>query len=201
MRYVLARANREVLEQFACSRMLLALDFDGACRYSGRKSYALDPAEIKTLLRNPEFSHLDYICRDSDSYIVQKRTNKAAALHFVLRSVGGDPARVTAIGDSKYDIGMLKAAQFAYAPGSCSPVLRELAKQGRCRVVQEHFQPGLLAAVRHRLRQEAVDRSDDLPNSLVGADHHLNALMQAVLEAADRGMVFQLLIALTWWNL
>jgi trehalose 6-phosphate phosphatase len=29
MRYVLARANREVLEQFACSRMLLALDFDG----------------------------------------------------------------------------------------------------------------------------------------------------------------------------
>ncbi len=29
MRHVLARANREVLEQFACSRMLLALDFDG----------------------------------------------------------------------------------------------------------------------------------------------------------------------------
>lgn len=29
MRYVLAPANRDVLEQFACSRMLLALDFDG----------------------------------------------------------------------------------------------------------------------------------------------------------------------------
>lgn len=29
MRYILARANREVLEQFACSRMLLAVDFDG----------------------------------------------------------------------------------------------------------------------------------------------------------------------------
>jgi trehalose 6-phosphate phosphatase len=29
MRYILARANREVLEQFACSKMLLAVDFDG----------------------------------------------------------------------------------------------------------------------------------------------------------------------------
>ncbi len=29
MRYLLARANREVLEQFACSRTLLAFDFDG----------------------------------------------------------------------------------------------------------------------------------------------------------------------------
>ncbi|HVO12638.1 MAG TPA: trehalose-phosphatase [Vicinamibacteria bacterium] len=29
MRYILARANRDVLEAFACSNMLLALDFDG----------------------------------------------------------------------------------------------------------------------------------------------------------------------------
>ena len=29
MRYLLARAHREVLEQYACSRTLLALDFDG----------------------------------------------------------------------------------------------------------------------------------------------------------------------------
>jgi trehalose 6-phosphate phosphatase len=29
MRYILARANRHLLEEFACSRMLLALDFDG----------------------------------------------------------------------------------------------------------------------------------------------------------------------------
>jgi len=29
MRYLLARANRDVLEQFACSRTLLAFDFDG----------------------------------------------------------------------------------------------------------------------------------------------------------------------------
>ena len=29
MRYILARANRDVLQQFACSKMLLAVDFDG----------------------------------------------------------------------------------------------------------------------------------------------------------------------------
>jgi trehalose 6-phosphate phosphatase len=29
MRYLLAKANREVLEQYACSRTMLALDFDG----------------------------------------------------------------------------------------------------------------------------------------------------------------------------
>ena len=38
---------------------------------------------------------------------------------------------VTAIGDSQHDIGMLKAAEFAYAPANCAPILHELAKQGQ----------------------------------------------------------------------
>ena len=29
MRHILARANRDVLRQFACSRVLLAFDYDG----------------------------------------------------------------------------------------------------------------------------------------------------------------------------
>src|SRR6185295_12175753 len=119
-------------------------------RYTPAGTTGLKEDELKTLLRKPEFSHLTYICRGADSYVLQKRTGKGAAVRFVRRQIGNE-APVTAIGESKYDIGMLKAAEFAYAPANCGPEVRELARDGQCRVVNKRFQKGLLAAVRHRL--------------------------------------------------
>ncbi len=56
MRYVLARSNREVLEQFACSRMLLALDFDGTLApiVSDPDRAALRPSTRRLLRRAAE---------------------------------------------------------------------------------------------------------------------------------------------------
>jgi hydroxymethylpyrimidine pyrophosphatase-like HAD family hydrolase/hypoxanthine phosphoribosyltransferase len=171
-----------------------------AYRYRGRKTVGLEPSELKDFLRSPDYSHLTSICREADSYIVQRRTSKGAGLRFVRREVGTANKPVTAIGDSNHDIGMLKEAEFAYAPANCSRLVRELKRQGQCHVVGQSFQNGLLGAVKHRLQQEEKRPVKELLRSTSAPDH-LNSLMHAVLKAADRQTVFQLLVILTGWNL
>ncbi len=171
-----------------------------AYRYNRSGTIGLSDDELKQLLRGPEFSHLTYIRRDPDSYIVQKRTGKGTALRFVRREVGSATVPVSAIGESKFDIGMLKAAEFAYAPANCAPAMRDLARQGQCRILRQQFQNGLLAAVRHRLRQKGAHRVADSLKLPAGADH-LNSLMQSLLKAADRHIAIQILVILSWWSL
>jgi hydroxymethylpyrimidine pyrophosphatase-like HAD family hydrolase/adenine/guanine phosphoribosyltransferase-like PRPP-binding protein len=169
-------------------------------RYTTTGTTGLRDDELKKLIRKPEFTNLTYISRGADSYILQKRTGKGAALSFVRRAIGSEATPVTAIGESKYDIGMLKAAEFAYAPANCAPAVRELARRGHCRVVNKRFQKGLLAAVRHRLNQEGARDGLQTVDLSVGADQ-LNSLMQNVLKVADRHFAIQVLALLSWWSL
>src|SRR6516165_3339155 len=46
---------------------------------------------------------------------------------------------------------VLKAAEYSYTAGKCSPSLRELAVRGECSVMRQTYRNGLLAAVRRRL--------------------------------------------------
>src|SRR5215471_12190175 len=66
-------------------------------RYQRGQPAGLNAEEIKNLLRRPEFSKLTYVSRSSDTYIVQKRTNKGIALKAVRRLVGDPEVPVTAI--------------------------------------------------------------------------------------------------------
>ncbi len=174
-----------------------------AYRYQGRLTSGLASEEVRNLLKNPEFSRLTYIARGADTYIVQKRTNKASGMKFVKRYAGCSNKPVTAIGDSEHDIGMLKAAEFAYAPANCHRLLREMGKRGECTIVNHRYQNGLLEAVQHRLRHvfAAADRKNrNLSGSFLIPDD-VHGLMQTVLKAADRRMAVQFLIALSWWSL
>jgi hypothetical protein len=87
---------------------------------------------------------------------------------------------------------MLSAAEFAYAPANCSPLIRELAREGKCRIVKGQFQNGLLSAVRDRLKP--VRPLEEIISTRPG-------LMESLLHAADRGPVPQALSALMWWNI
>jgi hydroxymethylpyrimidine pyrophosphatase-like HAD family hydrolase len=169
-------------------------------RYTPRGLSGLENNELNELMRRPEFSHLSYVSRGADSYIVQKRTGKGPGLRFVRRAVGSERIPVTAIGDSQYDIGMLKAAEYAYAPANCSRTVRDLAKQGQCTIVRRGFQKGLLAAVKHRVRQVAATSATSV-SSVPARTDNFNALVQSVLKAADRSWLFHLFIILSWWNL
>jgi hydroxymethylpyrimidine pyrophosphatase-like HAD family hydrolase len=170
-----------------------------AFRYNGRLMQGLTVDEVKSVLKRPEFSRLTFICRPSSTYIVQNRINKGTALRKVRRMVGSRDVPVTAIGDSELDIAMLRAADFAYAPANCAPLLRQLEKEGKCRIVRQRFQSGLLEAVEHRLRCEHTPGSRDVgvPASVLEKPR---GLMETLLSAADRGAALQILIALMWWS-
>jgi hydroxymethylpyrimidine pyrophosphatase-like HAD family hydrolase len=172
-------------------------------RYAGGGTVGLKTDEIKHLLNRPEFSKLSYVWRSADTYIVQKRTSKGSALRAVRRLAGRSDVPVTAIGDSQHDIGMLAAAEFAYAPANCSPLIRDLARQGKCRIVKQRYQNGLLAAVQDLLRKQPAGILKSLP---VQPPAHRPAagprgLMERLLDAADRGPVPQALSALMWWSI
>jgi hydroxymethylpyrimidine pyrophosphatase-like HAD family hydrolase len=161
-------------------------------RYKNGTTSGLSPEEVRAFLKSSGFSKLAYISRDADTYIVQRRTGKGAALRSVRRMVGSPDIPVTAIGDSKQDISMLAAADFSYATGNCSPLLRKLSRQGNCRVVKQGYQSGLLAAVKHRVRQEGRRVAPELPDR--------EGLIETLLQAADRGVIPQAVSALMWWS-
>jgi hypothetical protein len=164
-----------------------------AYRYKDGTTVGLATDEIKNFLKRSGFSKLTFIARDADTYIVQRRTGKGAALRFVRRLIGSPSVPVTAIGDSKQDIGMLAAADFGYATANCSPLVRRLSRQGNCRVLRQGFQSGLLAAVEHRLKQERARVAPELPET--------GGLIETLLQVADRGFIPQAVSALMWWSM
>ena len=169
-------------------------------RYQAGQTAGLEAEEIKNLLRRSEFSKLTYVSRSSDTCIVQKRTNKGTALKAVRRLVGDPEVPVTAIGDSQHDVGMLAAAEFAYAPANCSGSIRDLAKLGKCRILNGRFQNGLFEAVQHRLEQEpAVRGKKSRRRRVFNAERR--GVMECLLKAADRRPLPQALSALMWWSM
>jgi hydroxymethylpyrimidine pyrophosphatase-like HAD family hydrolase len=166
-----------------------------AYRYSANGLVGLHDGEIKELLGSSGFSKLTYLPCAGDTYIVQKRISKGSAVRAVRRLVGSPDVPVAAIGDSIYDISMLAAADFAYAPSNCSPSIRELAKQRKCKVLKQRFQNGLLAAVQERLREGHLTTS--IP---AFGETQRQGIMETLLKAADRGPVLQGVRALMWWS-
>lgn len=169
-------------------------------RYNGDATVGLKTDEIKELLSRPEFSKLTYVSRSADTYVVQKRTSKGAAVRSVRRIAGRPDVPVTAIGDSEHDIGMLAASDFAYAPANCSPLIRGLSKEGRCRIVKKRFQNGLLEAIQDRVRRGPVAAGSQPSPVKIGRPEQ-TGLMESLLAAADRGPVPQTLLALMWWSI
>jgi hypothetical protein len=169
-----------------------------AYRYGVAGTVCLKADEVIELLNQPRFSGLTYLSRGADTYILQKKVNKGTALQTVRSLMGSPDVPVTAIGDSQDDIAMLAAAEFAYAPANCSPSIRALAREGKCRIVKRQFQNGLLAAVQDRLKKQATKERPPVSFERIIPDRR--GLMESMLHAADRGPVPQILSALMWWS-
>jgi hydroxymethylpyrimidine pyrophosphatase-like HAD family hydrolase len=164
-----------------------------AYRYKEGSTAGLSVHEARQLLETHEFSRLTYISRESDTYIVQKGTDKGAGVTFVKRCLNKD-APVAAIGDSEQDIPMLELSDYPYAPANCSPIVRRVAKTFHCHVLKQSWQAGLLAAVQHRLsndgrRPEASSGLSPIPNQFTGP-------IQTLLCLADRPGSLKLLLLL-----
>ena len=154
-----------------------------AYRFRGRANAGLSIEEVRGLLNKPDFSRLSYISTETDTYFIQKGTNKGTGLTFVRRYLNHTQP-IAAIGHSDQDVSMLESADYAYALANCAPAVRALAKQGRCHIVKKPCQSGLLAAVEHKLKKDGRHRvqcSSPFSNS-----NSPDSIMSIVLRAADR---------------
>jgi haloacid dehalogenase-like hydrolase len=122
-----------------------------AYRYRGSRTESLDTAEVKLLLERLGAGNLDFI-NQGNTFIVQMGVSKGSGFAAAKKITGYQDTKVFAIGDTVQDGEMLEAADYAYAPSSCSEELYDLATRGKCRIMAEPCQRGLLAAVREIIR-------------------------------------------------
>ena len=164
-----------------------------AYRYEGQRTAGLSEDEIQGLLKDSGFDQLRCISRAADTYVVQKKIDKGAAVRFVRKYLGCEGTPAAAIGESIDDVPMLTAVEHAYAPANCSTEVRALARESKCRIMRRRFQSGLLQAVQHRVGKKSIAINKDAFTA--------RSMMRRFLQAADRPFALHVIAALFWWNL
>jgi hydroxymethylpyrimidine pyrophosphatase-like HAD family hydrolase/orotate phosphoribosyltransferase len=164
-----------------------------AYRWRGPRTVALDPGEIHEILTRCRCDSLTVIPRLEDTYLVQNGVSKGVALLAVKKYLGCPDDPASAIGDSDQDLDALDMAELSYAPANCSKALRRLAKRGRCRVMSQPFQKGLLAAVHDVVAHHSfpIRRA---PEPVSRGDSH--DLLRALSQVAERSRLQRFVAAL-----
>ena len=122
-----------------------------AYRYRGTLTEGLKADEVLSLLTRLQSKKLTYISQ-GDTFIVQKGINKGSGFRAAIRLMGYADEKIFAIGDTIQDLEMLETADYAYAPSTCSKELYDLDAKGKCKIMPQPYQRGLLAAVRESIR-------------------------------------------------
>jgi len=166
-----------------------------AYRFQDGSMQPLSSAEVEEAMRRTGCHRLAFVQSQADTYIVQKGAGKGPALASVQAYLGcaGDPA--IAMGDSRQDVDMLRAADLAFAPANASREVRELVARGECRRTSRPLQAGLLEAAME-LCLAAGHSRDPAPR-----EPEPVSLLDALLQVPDRRPVERILGALRWWEL
>ncbi|MBI2816592.1 MAG: hypothetical protein HYX72_06605 [Acidobacteria bacterium] len=161
-----------------------------AYRYHGQHTVGIPLDELTLRWNTSAFDRLTLILKPTETYVIAKGAGKGPASVEVRKLLGLADAPTAAVGDSGEDAGMLEAAQFAYAPANCSLSIRQLAIQGKCRIMRHAFQRGLLEAVVETL--PAGHKSCNATRARVHDIDSPAGLISALLDIADRSLISQL---------
>jgi len=164
-----------------------------AYRWRGADTAGLGADEAQAFLARCGYDRLAAITRAEDTYIVQKGISKGSALRAVKEYLGCPREPAAAMGDSEQDLDALELAEWSYAPANCAPAVRELARRGRCRVMRQPWQRGLLAAARDMVAQGAA------PGAGIPAprpDEDADDLLRALSRVSERSPLRQFLAVL-----
>src|SRR5262245_2319576 len=155
-----------------------------AYRYRDGKTVGLASSEVTEILAEARSEHLVPILRSDDTLIVQEGRSKDTGIGAVRRYLGCLDEPAAAIGTSDDDVAALSAVERGYAPANCAPSVRKLARRGRCRVMRERFQRGLLEAARDLVGDK---RGSAAPSAVIGHGPRAEAgeLMGRLLETAE----------------
>ncbi|MGC2526867.1 MAG: HAD hydrolase family protein [Candidatus Acidiferrum sp.] len=170
-----------------------------AFRYARNSTQGLLEAEVRQALERAGSALLTFLPTDADTTIVPKGINKGSGLLWAKRYLRFEDEPVAAIGDNDQDLDMFRAADVAFAPANSSKAVRELAAAGKCKLMRQPYQRGLLEAVAQLLHSDG---------QLCGkCDVHLQqaqgcgALFQRLMEVAERSRFRKLSSILNWRSL
>jgi len=170
-----------------------------AYRITDERTVPLPRPQVEEVLREERLDRLKVSPSSVDVIVLARGVDKGQGLKAAKEYLGCADQPVAAIGDSDRDVPMLVAADLAYAPSGCSAAVRALGAEGRCRILRQPMQHGLLRAARELARQEpAVATLEVRPAGRLApaAD-----LLKTLLRVAERSRFRQFLGALAWWRL
>ena len=151
-----------------------------AFRYQGMRTRGLEADEMRKIAESLPEGALRKIARTEDSYFVAEGTHKGCGVRYLSETLGIPFESSGGMGDSHHDREMLGSVRFAFAPSNCSPVLRDLAREGKCLILDGSFQSGLLQAARFLARQAG---RPDIPGLTRNPD---SDLFDDLLQVSER---------------
>lgn len=166
-----------------------------AYRYTGLHTAGLEDDEIKSLLTCLQSHNLTSISQ-GNTFIVQKGIDKGSGLLAAKKFLGYRDEPVSAIGDTVQDVAMLEIADFAYAPSNCSKEIYDLGDRGKCRIMPQPYQRGLLAAVQESIRNCPPVHGEYPLTSVRAKDP--NNLIWFLLQVSELPRLQQLLRTIQW---
>jgi trehalose-6-phosphatase len=170
-----------------------------AFRYEGNRTQGLSEAEVREVLAPAGLPLLTFLPTEGDTTIIPKGINKGSGLLWAKKCLGFEGEPVAAIGDNDQDLDMFRAADLAFAPANSSKSVHAFAAAGKCKLMRQPRQRGLLEAVRQLVHPDG-QLCGKCKIKLAQA-HGCGALFQRLMEVAERSTLRKFSSILNWGNL
>jgi hydroxymethylpyrimidine pyrophosphatase-like HAD family hydrolase len=167
-----------------------------AFRYTKNRTQGLSEVEVRGVLQCAGLKRLSFLLTDADTTILPKGISKGSGLLWAKKylRLGGEP--VAAIGDNDQDLGMFRAADLAFAPANSSQSVRKFAAMGKCKLMRQPYQRGLLEATMQLIH--AGGRLCDKCDVQLKQANGCGALFQRLMEVSESSRLRRFSSILNW---
>jgi hydroxymethylpyrimidine pyrophosphatase-like HAD family hydrolase/adenine/guanine phosphoribosyltransferase-like PRPP-binding protein len=152
-------------------------------RVQDNKYLGLTAEELNKLLEG--FDQLTFLTTSADSYIIPKEAGKGWGVTAVKEHLNQRLSLTAAVGDSRFDVPMLKLVDRAYFLSNGSSKLRGIDLGKNVTITRRHFQTGLLEAAEDLLRQETKTHAK-APLAVPACYPDSSHIIEEVLLASER---------------
>jgi hydroxymethylpyrimidine pyrophosphatase-like HAD family hydrolase len=170
-----------------------------AFRYDGNRTQGLTETEVHDVLDRAGFDGLKVLPTYADTTILPKSVSKGSALLWAKKYLSFEREPVAAIGDNDQDLDMFRAADRAFAPSNSSKAVRDFAAMGKCKLMRQPYQRGLLEAVTQVIHADG-QLCDKCDVQLKQADG-CGALFQRLMEVAESSKLRRFFSIFNWGSL
>ena len=170
-----------------------------AFRYQGNRTQGLTEVEVCAILERAGLDRLTLLPTYADTTILPKGISKGSGLLRAKKYLRFEREPVAAIGDNDQDLDMFRAADRAFAPSNSSKAVREFAVIGKCKLMRQPYQRGLLEAVTQVIHADG-QLCDKCDVQLKQADG-CGALFQRLMEVAESSKLRKFFSIMNWGSL